>query len=138
MHSWVKTAIRFAQDLRTYYQEKVDTDKEAYHVKVALLDDGVDPTYDHIGANLYHFGWPLADPKGPGEGPQSFYVSTSQHGSKMAAIIRKVCPFVAIYVAKLGVRSGRELARRTFSLEQVTKVEIISLLFFSPIPASLA
>jgi hypothetical protein len=68
---------------------------------------------------LHHTGWPSED---SGEGEQSFYVSTHQHGSKMAWLIRKVCPFVTIYVAKLDTQQENTLRHRSFNLKQATEV----------------
>lgn len=125
MHSWIQAAKSFAQKLNTLYRDKADGDRERCYVKIALLDDGVDPNYEHNGVNLHHAGWPSVDSEDSGEGSHSFYVSTNQHGSKMAALIRKVCPFVTIYVAKLGVQRGEELHRRSFSLGQATEVSTL-------------
>ncbi|KAK3359509.1 hypothetical protein B0T25DRAFT_100509 [Lasiosphaeria hispida] len=122
-HSWFQTASEFSGQFLSAYRDMVykESAGRRYHIKVALLDDGVDPTYDHNGTNLHHTGWPSVDSGEPEQGARSFYVSTNQHGSKMAWLIRQVCPFVTIYVAKLDVKSGESVRQRTFSLEQATK-----------------
>lgn len=98
--------------------------KPCCRVKVALLDDGVDPTYDHIGQNLHHAGWPSVESGELKEGGKGFYVSTNQHGSKMAWLIRKVFPDVTICVAKLDVENSTDLRHRSFNLQQATKVSL--------------
>lgn len=94
-------------------------------VRVALLDDGVDPTYDKstsLGLNLHHTGWPTEDSADPDQRHENFYSSTNQHGSKMASLIRKVCPFVMIHIAKLDVQTSEGRVRhRTFNPEQAIK-----------------
>lgn len=106
------------------YTERESLKKAGQYIKVALLDDGVDPTYDQIGLNLHYAGWTPTDSGGPGGDAQSFYASTHQHGTKMAWLIRKVCPFVTIYVAKLGATGGDDLQRRSFGLAEATSVSL--------------
>lgn len=135
-HSWIEDTELFAQELFNKHRETVLKNKSGYQVKLALLDDGVDPIYDHNGANLHNTGWPLLYSGGLDGSAQSFYVSTNHHGSKMASLIRKVCPFVTIYVAKLDATGGNDLRHRSFSVQQATeaikwataqKVDIISM-----------
>ncbi|KAI0436715.1 hypothetical protein F4803DRAFT_541256 [Xylaria telfairii] len=119
LHSWLKTASNFADQLISEYP-KLEP-KSHYHIKVAVLDDGVDPTYGRLGSTLHYAGWPTIDSGESDDGEGSFYVSTNQHGSKMAYLIHQVCPFVTIYVAKLDVTDAKSLRHRTFDLKQATK-----------------
>ncbi|RWA04337.1 hypothetical protein EKO27_g10771 [Xylaria grammica] len=120
-HEWIEIASKFAEKLYSSHFEKASRDKPRQYVKIALLDDGVDPTYNHNGTNLHYAGWPTVELGGQEEDPRSFYNSTNQHGSKMAWLIRKVCPFVTIYVAKLDVKGHSDLNSRSFSLRQATE-----------------
>ncbi|KAI1438055.1 hypothetical protein GGR50DRAFT_691531 [Xylaria sp. CBS 124048] len=132
MHSWMTTAREFGKNLLSFHRHQ----KPKGCVKIALLDDGVDPTYRHNGQNLHCAGWPTID---SGQGDHSFpgfYKSTHQHGSKMAWLIRSVCPFANIYVAKLDVENGSTLQDREFNIKQAIeaiqwaincKVDIISM-----------
>lgn len=117
MNPWLQITERFSN--KFYTQFRNDLPRGA--VKVALLDDGVDPTYDtgttSLGLNLHHTGWPAEC-----QTADNFYSSTNQHGSKMALLIRKVCPLVMIYIAKLDAQTSEDkLRHRTFSLEQAIK-----------------
>ncbi|RYO85041.1 hypothetical protein DL766_007923 [Monosporascus sp. MC13-8B] len=126
VHPWLQHVLEFRDKvLLAHYRDQLSTPTRQYHVKVALLDDGVDPTYERNGENLYHAGWPSVDSGEPEQGSRSFYVSTNQHGSKMAWLIRQVCPFVTIHVAKLDVNSGEGLRQRSFSLQQATKGQAV-------------
>lgn len=124
-HPWLKAASSFCGKLYTGFHKEANISARPFHIKVALLDDGVDPTYDRNGAHIHNEGWPAIDSEDPEEGTKSFYVSTNQHGSKMASLIRKVCPFVTLYVAKLDMTSENNLRHRTFSLQQAKEVRIV-------------
>lgn len=120
-HPWIITAGKFGDELATMYMGRESIKKADHYIKVALLDDGVDPTYDQIGVNLHYAGWTPTNSGGAGGGAQSFYASTHQHGTKMAWLIRRVCPFVTVYVAKLSVTGGEDLQRRSFGLVEATR-----------------
>ncbi|KAJ0116030.1 hypothetical protein J7T55_004974 [Diaporthe amygdali] len=121
IHPWRSDVSGFRDKLLTLCYDEKSRSNRPIHVKVALLDDGVDPTYKRNGEYMHHTGWPPVDSGEPEEGSGSFYVSTNQHGSKMAWLIRQVCPYVTIYVAKLDVNIGEGLRQRSFSLRQATK-----------------
>jgi hypothetical protein len=74
-----------------------------YHgegVRVAILDDGIDMTYAHeigcVGKSFFvnkrpdgsEYYWP-------------WYFSSTGHGTLMAALVRKICPDVKLFVARL-------------------------------------
>ncbi|KAI0436066.1 hypothetical protein F4803DRAFT_573033 [Xylaria telfairii] len=120
-HTWIKAANTFSQDLYRFCSKTVNLDKPYYHIKVALLDNGVDPVYRGNWANLHSEGWPLVDSGEREEGLECFYFSTNQHGSKIASLIRRVCPFITIYIAKLDAKSSEDLRDRSFSLRQATE-----------------
>jgi hypothetical protein len=59
-----------------------------------------------------------------------FYVSDSQHGTKMAWLIHRVCPFATIYVAKLSRQRGsQDLKNPSFRPEDAVKVRIPTEIF---------
>ncbi|KAK1758112.1 hypothetical protein QBC47DRAFT_373731 [Echria macrotheca] len=121
-HPWFDVVLKFQGPFYNKYKKKVSADPERRGIiKVALLDDGVDPTYHSNGMYLHHAGWPEEDSGELDQGQRSPYVSTNQHGSKMAWLIRNVCPFVAIHVAKLSVTSWEGVRHRTFSLDHAKK-----------------
>lgn len=88
-------------------------------VKVALVDDGVDPEYESVGKYLANNGFPLGTPDGK---TVPFYTSTKQHGSKMAWVISTICPFVEIYVAKMDNYHELDLGNPAFDPERAVKV----------------
>ncbi|KAK4465297.1 hypothetical protein QBC42DRAFT_248615 [Cladorrhinum samala] len=147
-HRWIEIAAEFAQGIRTKHQSSSGTrtpwpPPPFPTVKVALLDDGVDPTYGEagLGNSLHHTGWARVDSGEPraseSAARRKFYVSESQHGSKMAWLIHRVCPFVTIYVAKLcNQRASRDIRNCSYRLDDVVesinwaisqKVDIISM-----------
>ncbi|CCC05592.1 hypothetical protein SMACR_09638 [Sordaria macrospora] len=87
-------------------------------VKVALVDDGVDPEYESVGKYLANNGFPLGTPDGK---TVPFYTSTKQHGSKMAWVISTICPFVEIYVAKMDNYHELDLGNPAFDPERAVK-----------------
>ncbi|KAL9639492.1 MAG: hypothetical protein Q9204_001067 [Flavoplaca sp. TL-2023a] len=110
-HPWFIKATEFAGRLRVIRWP----DLERLKVKVAVIDDGVSPTYEGVSQNLHHPGWPYN-----GEKAQENFTSTYGHGSKMAYLITRMCPFVEIYVAKLDANTTT-FRERTFSLGAAKK-----------------
>ncbi len=111
-HPWFIKATEFADQLRKLKWPHLEKIK----IKVALIDDGVSPTYEHVSKYLHHPGWPYT-----GERAQENFTSTNGHGSKMAYLITKICPFVEIYVAKLDAKTST-FSERTFNLGAAKKV----------------
>ncbi|KAK4143308.1 uncharacterized protein C8A04DRAFT_28945 [Dichotomopilus funicola] len=116
LNPWLQITERFSTRFYTKFRNVLPRGI----ARVALLDDGVDPAYDRnrsLGLNLHHTGWPTED-----QSAENFYSSTNQHGSKMALLIRKVCPFVTIHIAKPDAQlPGSKVRHRTFSLEHAIK-----------------
>ena len=76
-------------------------DKE---VRVAILDDGIDWFFaNEINANLIKcVGTSFyVDKRQDFYGRKAWYSSSNDHGTLMAALIRKICPDVKLYVARL-------------------------------------
>jgi hypothetical protein len=68
-------------------------------IKVALIDDGVNPSKLHVKGSVKG-GWP-PDGFAADRNFSTYYNSTDGHGTTMANLIHYVCPFVHLYVAKL-------------------------------------
>lgn len=111
-HPWFKEATEFAMQLREIHKPDLKKPK----VKVAVIDDGVSPTYQGVGQYLHHPGWPHQ-----GERAQETFTSTNGNGSKMAYLITRICPFAEIYVAKLDADTSN-FQENTFSLHAAKKV----------------
>ncbi|KAH8648709.1 hypothetical protein BGZ61DRAFT_50889 [Ilyonectria robusta] len=84
----------------------VKDDKD--YVRVALIDDGLDPEWEGLGKFLSGSGWthvPASSANSPGyQPPRQDRWSTPgrhQHGNRMAQLITTVCPFVRLFVAKI-------------------------------------
>ncbi|EGZ74504.1 hypothetical protein NEUTE2DRAFT_81904 [Neurospora tetrasperma FGSC 2509] len=93
-HAGFEAAGKFALALKNM-QRAISTGRK---VKVALMDDGVNPEYSDLGTHLACNGFPQSSLDGR---LAPFYTSTKGHGSKMAWIISSLCPFVEILVAKI-------------------------------------
>ena len=90
---WMDCMRRFANFIRNL-QPSSDDDI----VKVGLIDDGVDGTYEDLNHNIKHgqsYSKRARDLWNP------YYHSTRGHGTVMARLIREMCPNVKLYVAKL-------------------------------------
>ncbi|KAH8745521.1 hypothetical protein BGZ57DRAFT_918456 [Hyaloscypha finlandica] len=75
---------------------------EENKIKVALIDDGVNPQLlGQITCLRHGNGWPDEDP---------YYQSAEGHGTIMAKLILYMCPFVDLYVAKLDKSVENKLA----------------------------
>jgi hypothetical protein len=104
-------------------QTKSMTDKRIKgEIKVALIDDGVRSNYAGLDDNIAA-GTNCAAPKPDGSTQrftQNYNTSLYGHGTVMAYYIRRVCPRVRLYVAKL---DGRQTARGVaFSIESAAAV----------------
>ena len=76
---------------------------EDQFIKVAVIDDGVDADRDDIGRNIDEGEtFYESETKGHERGYwPGYYQSGYGHGHAMACLIRKLCPKVRLYVAKL-------------------------------------
>jgi hypothetical protein len=70
-------------------------------VKVALIDDGVDANHLHLRENIKGGVTYCTSSRGKRNVTNSYYASSTGHGTLMAALICFVCPDVQLYVAKL-------------------------------------
>ena len=67
-------------------------------IKVALIDDGVDTAFRDLSRNIASGVSYYRRTNGL---YSSYYQSSGGHGTVMASLIRRICPHVRIYVAKL-------------------------------------
>jgi len=107
-------------------------------VKVALIDDGVKTSYADLDANVETgwSGWRQSDThsdarkrkRSPKEYLGNYNSSQTGHGTVMAYYIRRVCPNVRLYIAKLDPQLRPEIGghgeRVTFSIESAAKVSL--------------
>jgi len=134
MNKWVTDIRKVAGRLQpeTTNPEGSCQPKDPDLVKLALIDDGVDPEWDGsgtLGSFLSGVGYPPDMPNWAVAGPR-------KHGNRMARLITDVCPFVSLYVAKIDSNTSREQKHPTFDIGKATKailwaiqkeVEVISI-----------
>jgi hypothetical protein len=95
------------------------------YIKVALLDDGVDPECGELGKFMSGSGWPRpSEAPGKRKQPESFFsAGDMKHGNDMARLITTMCPFVSLYVAKINASAPTETVHHpTFGVAQATEV----------------
>lgn len=99
------------------------------YIKVALIDDGVDPDFSGLGSFLSPCGWPPSpildyDADGCERLLQScFTPGKAQHGNQMAFLITKACPFAKIFVAKVDAQADHhELPHPSFNVSRAVEV----------------
>lgn len=105
---------------------------------MALLDDGVKTSYENLSSNVMagrsfvrlSTSADYVDATTPvkriwqpksGRRQSSYTNSTMGHGTVMAYYIRRMCPLVKFYVAKLDPERNSQ-GRVTFTIESVAKV----------------
>ncbi|KAI9667432.1 MAG: hypothetical protein M1821_000247 [Bathelium mastoideum] len=102
---WIACIDRFANFIRS-----IPGAEDRGIVKIALIDDGVDGTFDDLSRNIERgisYSRRSKDLYNP------YYHSMGGHGTIMAHLIRRVCPFVRLYVAKLEEEPVQEQLRIT-------------------------
>ncbi|KIW67032.1 hypothetical protein, variant [Phialophora macrospora] len=96
-HRWIQTVKNCARWVANSVGETNDKDR----IKVALIDDGVDASHDSLHSFIKMGLTYCTAHSGDRQISSSFYASTTGHGTFMATLIRLVCPYVDLYVAKL-------------------------------------
>ncbi|KAI1458770.1 subtilisin-like protein [Annulohypoxylon moriforme] len=134
---WLKCMDEFADVMEAVEQPsnlKFGIRMPARPIKVALIDDGVKTSYGGLDGNIYagNSGWEQLDTNKSQTGMtrqdyfRNYNSSHTGHGTVMAYYIKRVCPKVHFYVAKLepepqrGYIGGRSEAV-TFSRESVAE-----------------
>lgn len=69
-------------------------------IRVALIDDGIDGFESKLSQNIAH-GVSFCRPSDTEDLMRTYYVSSGGHGTMMARLIRRMCPRVKLYVARL-------------------------------------
>lgn len=111
-HPGYQAALKFAEDL-------LNRTMTTKRIRVALLDDGVNPEKDGISKNLASYGFPRSSLHGKDD---PWYTSTNGHGTVMASIIASICPFVEIHVAKIDCRKQGYLPNPVFDVRKLPDV----------------
>ncbi|KAK4187371.1 hypothetical protein QBC35DRAFT_552243 [Podospora australis] len=143
-HGWLKCMDRFAHII-----EYLDTESRDRQISVALIDDGVKSTYAGLDNNIVTGKSFVRRPKSSGLGTllermeeslscvRNYESSHTGHGTVMAYFIRRVCPNVKLYIAKLDPeippRDGTASNNKTmsFSIESAAEVSLNDLLITS-------
>jgi hypothetical protein len=95
-NEWIQTMQTFASNLANICSSvKLPTTE----VRVAILDDGIDWFFAKetkcSGQTFY------ASRDQGHDGRKPWYASSTDHGTLMAALVRKICPEAKLYIARL-------------------------------------
>ncbi|UKZ77173.1 hypothetical protein TrVFT333_004892 [Trichoderma virens FT-333] len=133
---WLRCMDEFADIMEVVEQQTSlsgpSIQKPTHQIRVALIDDGVKTSYAGLNSNI-HTGisvWQPSDSKSTefaNDKPahyRNYNSSHTGHGTVMAYYIKRLCPKVRLYVAKLDCKShrggnGGYSANVTFSLDSV-------------------
>ncbi|KAL4881677.1 hypothetical protein BJY04DRAFT_218119 [Aspergillus karnatakaensis] len=99
-HDWLNHMDKFTEGMRNY-----DHDHARPIVKVALIDDGIDPEKTRFRVQEGR----TFDENGD-TGLDHYYVDPGRHGTIMGRLISKMCPDVHLYVARLKKAPGSEIS----------------------------
>lgn len=120
-------------------------------VKVALIDDGVKSSFENLDDNIVSGSKSFVRPASAKEPAStesqvkrggnfrsdrrqfSYNNSTKGHGTIMAYYIRRICPRVKLYVAKLDPQQDAT-GRVSFSIDSVVEVSRTELVYARPMP----
>ncbi|KKO97684.1 hypothetical protein THAR02_10213 [Trichoderma harzianum] len=135
---WLKCMDEFADIMEAVEQQpdsaSIGIQKSTRPIRVALIDDGVKTSYAGLDNNIHtgRSGWQQSDsPTTQTENSQwehfrNYNSSHTGHGTVMAYYIKRVCPRVSLYVAKLDCKPHRGgasgySANVTFSIDSVAQ-----------------
>ncbi|ROW10102.1 hypothetical protein VMCG_02078 [Cytospora schulzeri] len=113
---WLKCMDEFAEIMQAVEEHiGLKSEMPARPIRVALIDDGVKTSYSELDNNIHagKSGWHQPDPDAKykkrmhGGTFRNYNSSHTGHGTVMAYYIKRVCPNVRLYVAKLEVVSPR-------------------------------
>lgn len=101
-------------------------EKKASPVKIALIDDGVDVSLLSLDGTIttgksfcpYAYSTDLMN---------SYYVPSGNHGTFMALLIRKLCPEISFYVARLDERQVPGSGQRQLTAKSAAEVSVFIL-----------
>lgn len=107
----MKSFLRFIRNIR---------DPNGKHIRVAVIDDGVDNALDifedRIGLGKSFCPYPNST-----ELMSGYYVPSSTHGTVMASLICQMCPMVKLYIARIEDDMGRR-GKRLFTAKSAAEV----------------
>jgi Subtilase family len=111
---------KFAGFIRSYRDVTTDTypNQTFPRIKVALIDDGVDGLNAELSRSI-DAGQTFSERTK--HNYNSYFTSSKGHGTIMAMLIRKICPNVRLYVAKL---NEENTGRNTFSITASSAVKV--------------
>ncbi|KAJ4860797.1 subtilase family domain-containing protein [Trichoderma breve] len=135
---WLKCMDEFADIMEVVEQQpdflSIGIQKSTHPIRVALIDDGVKTSYAGLDNNIStgKSSWKRPDSKNTRTGNtqweqfRSYNSSHTGHGTVMAYYIKRVCPRVSLYVAKLDCKPHRGgvsgySANVTFSIDSVAQ-----------------
>ncbi len=143
-HRWLDATDAFAQCINNVWQKVVkELRKEAAtgtgkgplpEIIVALIDDGVDTTQDHLVGRIL----PGRTLGFDGDRVRPWHASENGHGTIMASMICRVCPMVKIYPIRLRTGSrGIDPQSAVDAIEAAVErgVDIISMSWTVAAPA---
>ena len=97
-------------------------------IKVALIDDGVRTDYAGLDSSIVYGDCMPRQPKSGIQESRRYNYNSSRtgHGTVMAYFIRRICPQIQLYIAKLAPNVGKtddpDRDRVTFSGEAAADV----------------
>ncbi|RSL53148.1 hypothetical protein CEP54_010537 [Fusarium duplospermum] len=116
---WIKCMERFADFIRAYRADIEDSESPP-RIKVALIDDGVDGLNGEL-SSVIAAGQTFSERTNHDYNP--YFKSTRGHGTIMAMLIRKICPNLQLYVAKL---NEQRTGRNTMSITAESAVKAVN------------
>lgn len=88
-------------------------------IRVAVIDDGINGFEDDLSESIAH-GVSYSGTSDADKLIRSYYLSSGGHGTMMARLIRRICPGVKLYVARL--EEYRSSNKRFITARSATKV----------------
>ena len=126
---WLKCMDRFADLVeesrppQEAAENQINVVPQPPKVKVAIIDDGVKSSVDNLD-DIIERGESLVKQTNPKQRHSPYTTSSRGHGTVMAYYIRRVCPNIRLYIAKLDPQPVT--SRVTFTIESATEVMHIS------------
>ncbi|KAL7939080.1 hypothetical protein V8C35DRAFT_285649 [Trichoderma chlorosporum] len=99
--AWVRNTIPLSDFLDTVFKNRYQDKKDRPYVTIALIDDGVYTGAATQGIPRIAAGKSYYGQQNRNLHFRDFYTGPSQHGTKMASFINKICPMVQLYVARM-------------------------------------
>ncbi|XRM41834.1 hypothetical protein ABZX51_005078 [Aspergillus tubingensis] len=107
-HPWVDTMDHFALIVKNFHRH---LEKYAPTVKVAIIDDGIDPLQANLQENI-EGGTSFHHRPGRPDRPIDYWSAPGGHGTEMAKLICRICPKARLYIIRLGEGHGENGVRQ--------------------------